>query len=227
MNAGLCAVRRIHDRCAEGTVLVDNGATMYQTAEEADWNYTSKEKWYNPLSLACERGHADVVRTLLSRQNIRLGFKHRKLMINDGGGHGHTPASRAFGNGHVECAELVIGAGGEWNVVSTTPGLEGQTPLFLASQRHPAAVAAMLTLKADPNQATQLGVTPLYMSVLSGATEVAQLLLDAGADPSVKCHDRTPLELARLNGQDGALGANDKPTPALVELLETRGQQGA
>jgi ankyrin repeat protein len=54
-------------------------------------------------------------------------------------------------------------------------------------------------------------VTPLGTCAFSGATEVARVLLEHGADPSIAEDDRTtPLDVARENGHDD-----------LVELLSS------
>jgi uncharacterized protein len=54
---------------------------------------------------------------------------------------------------------------------------------------------------ADPNAATELGLTPLHYATILGRHDLAQALLAAGADASsADKHGRTPLDWARLKG---------------------------
>ena len=90
---------------------------------------------------------------------------------------------------------------------------DGFTPLHIAAFSHNAeATRALLSAGADPNvlaTASFAQVTPLGTAATFGATDVAAILLDAGADTEATAdHGHTPLHAAAANGDR-----------ALVELL--------
>ncbi len=94
---------------------------------------------------------------------------------------------------------------------------DGFTPLHIAVFAHNAdAVRALLAAGADPNElatASFAQVTPLGTAATFGANEIAELLLDNGADTEkTSDHGNTPLHAAAANGNR-----------ALVELLLARG----
>jgi ankyrin repeat protein len=60
---------------------------------------------------------------------------------------------------------------------------------------------------ADPNCATDQGLTPLHMAVMLSRRELAARLLAAGADSMlVDRHGRTPGDWAALKGSDEVIG---------------------
>ena len=94
---------------------------------------------------------------------------------------------------------------------------DGFTPLHIAVFAHNAdAVRALLASGANPNElatASFAQVTPLGTAATFGANEIAELLLDNGADTErTSDHGNTPLHSAAANGNR-----------ALVELLLARG----
>ena len=77
----------------------------------------------------------------------------------------------------------------------------GNTALMLAVRYKPESVRALLKGGADPNLTNTSGETALMMAVQSGAEEIVDLLLDAGANTNV--HDlfgNTPLTRAMEGG---------------------------
>lgn len=63
---------------------------------------------------------------------------------------------------------------------------DGNTPLILASiSRWSEGVATLIRLKAQVNAQNRLGETALLKAVQSRATDVAKLLIDAGANPDI------------------------------------------
>ena len=98
---------------------------------------------------------------------------------------------------------------------------DGFTPLHIAVFAHNApAVRALLLDGADPNElatASFAQVTPLGTAATFGANEIAEILLDHGADTEKTAdHGNTPLHSAAANGNR-----------SLVELLLARGANAA
>ena len=94
---------------------------------------------------------------------------------------------------------------------------DGFTPLHIAAFAHNAAATrALLAAGADPDElatASFAQVTALGTAATFGANEVAELLLDHGADTErTSDHGNTPLHSAAANGNR-----------TLVELLLARG----
>jgi uncharacterized protein len=160
----------------------------------------------------------------------------RELLARDPGaaaardGQGLSALMRASYGGGGETFEAVRAAGAPldpWDRILTgeadglpAPGErspDGFTPLHIAVfARNADALRALLAAGADPNElatASFAQVTPLGTAATFGANELAELLLDHGADPErTSDHGHTPLHAAAANGNR-----------ALVELLLTRG----
>ena len=82
--------------------------------------------------------------------------------------------------GSAEQLAAQIGAGLPVNLTND----KGDTLLILAAyHNHPAAVAALLELGADPDRVNDRGQTALAAAVFRRNAETVQALLRAGADP--------------------------------------------
>lgn len=109
------------------------------------------------------------------------------------------PLQVAVGAGDGEMVDLLVSHGAAINP-QIPAGLFVLTPLSLAVHDDNLAIVKLLiSLGADVNQRDSLGMTPLLWSAIwdYGRDDVAQALLDAGADPGA--HDKnemTPLQLA-------------------------------
>jgi ankyrin repeat protein len=88
---------------------------------------------------------------------------------------------------------------------------DGFTPLHIAAFAHNAdAVRALISAGADVNAlatASFAQVTPLGTAATFGTLEIAELLLDHGADPEkTSDHGNTPLHSAAANGNADLVG---------------------
>jgi ankyrin repeat protein len=166
-------------------------------------------------------GDAEGVRELLARDPAAAAARDEQ---------GLSAVMRAFYRGGGEPLEAIRDADpplDPWDRILTgeSDGLpvpakrspDGFTPLHIAAFAHNAGAArALLLAGADPNAlatASFAQVTPLGTAAAFGANEIAELLLDHGADTE-RTSDRgnTPLHAAAANGNR-----------ALVELLLAHG----
>jgi uncharacterized protein len=99
--------------------------------------------------------------------------------------------------------------------VNASESLQGYTALHFAARDQKAAlVRTLLDAGAEPDPVDVFGDTPLWRSVMNSSGDLAttRLLIDGGADPSVRNRNGiSPLSLARDTGQDD-----------MVRLLEHR-----
>lgn len=137
---------------------------------------------------------------------------------------GLTPLMFAARTGCIECAELLLGAGADIN--RTDP--YGVTPLVVATLNLQNDFAAYLVEKgADINQWDLYGRTPLYVAIdmmdysppkrpggaaepLSGL-QLAERLLDRGANPNSQLKQWRPPFVRLARGQDNTLATGATP----------------
>ena len=84
-----------------------------------------------PLWIACQYGHLDVVRVLLSVDGIDPNRAKKD---------GQTPLSRACQNGHVDVVRLLLALPG----IDVEKGAPGWPPLSLAQHFKHTAIASLL-----------------------------------------------------------------------------------
>lgn len=93
---------------------------------------------------------------------------------------------------------------------------DGATPLLLASiSGFDEGVKVLVTLKAQVDLANRLGETPLLKAVQLRNTNVARMLLDAGANPDTTDNSgNTPRSVATADPRGGPLARMLKDAPA-------------
>ncbi|XP_052567834.1 fibronectin type 3 and ankyrin repeat domains protein 1 isoform X3 [Peromyscus californicus insignis] len=139
------------------------------------------------LMLACYAGHLDVVKYL---RRHGASWDARDLG-------GCTALHWAADGGHCPVIDWMIKDGCEVDVVDTG---SGWTPLMRVSAVTGSQNVASLLIEAgaDVNMRDKDGKTPLMIAVLNNHEQLVQLLLDKGADASVKNEvmfiGRSPLE---------------------------------
>lgn len=122
----------------------------------------------------------------------------------------NTPMHMAAFYGREKVIDLLAKNGGDVNAVNQA----GRTPLYSAVQaNHLQAVQALIKHKANPNaKIGQSRETVLHLACSSGRFQIAEALLEGGADPKVRDADgKTPGDYAKAKG--------DK---ALVKLLKDK-----
>lgn len=113
-----------------------------------------------------------------------------------------TPLHMAAARGSMEIAALLIAAGAEVAAISGQ-GMSKAQPLHLAAQfDHPAMVSVLLDHSAEIDAQTERGETALILAAKSGYADVANVLLEAGADPLLgeASYGDTALYIAAMHG---------------------------
>ncbi|MCU1335726.1 MAG: hypothetical protein JWO19_1307 [Bryobacterales bacterium] len=170
-----------------------------------------------PLDLACVNGSASMIRKLLDAG------------ANPNSAHpdGLTPLMTAARTGNPEAVRVLLDKGA---VVNAKDNIGDQTALmFAVTENHPEAVRVLLDRGADVNARTtrvdtppattgnlqgigraqnrekpvpQGAMTPLLYAARDGRTEIARMLLAAGANLNqTEANGESPLLIAILNGQ--------------------------
>ena len=143
--------------------------------------------WGLPLLWAASGGHVAVAAYLLD-QGAAVNQRIRGAL--------RTALYMACERGHGEVVRLLLARGAD----PTLSDGEGYTPLIIASLTgHVEVVRCLLSDGKSPiNSYTHFGRTALWYAAWGGNAEVARLLLQAGADPTIPDEDGcTPLSLAR------------------------------
>ncbi|XP_065353147.1 ankyrin repeat domain-containing protein 17 isoform X5 [Cloeon dipterum] len=191
-------------------ILLDNGAGI---------NTHSNEFKESALTLACYKGHLEMVRFLLAAgadQEHKTDEMHTALMEASMDGHVEvarllldsgaqvnmptdsfeSPLTLAACGGHVDLALLLIERGANIEEVND----EGYTPLMEAAREgHDEMVALLLGQGANINaQTEETQETALTLACCGGFVEVSEFLIKAGAD--IEAGASTPLMEASQEG---------------------------
>lgn len=191
-------------------ILVGHGASI---------NTHSNEFKESALTLACYKGHLEMVRFLLEAgadQEHKTEEMHTALMEASMDGHVEvarllldsgaqvnmpadsfeSPLTLAACGGHTELAMLLLDRGANIEEVND----EGYTPLMEAAREgHEDMVALLLSQGADINaQTDETQETALTLACCGGFLEVADFLIKAGAD--IEAGANTPLAEAAQEG---------------------------
>jgi len=120
---------------------------------------------------------------------------------------GHGPSTI----GHLEVVELLLSRGGDPTLASS----HGLVPLMgCSSGGHMGVVRRLLghTHTAHINTRNTNGATAMWFACANGHDDVARLLLEAGADPTLpRDNGVTPLSIAGIKGY-----------PECIDLLQVR-----
>ena len=171
------------------------------------------------LMTAARTGYPDTLRALIA---------HGADVNARDATHGQTPLMWAAARGHARAVHVLAEAGGDVNSRTTgevqprgrgyifaIPPVTGFTPLIFAARGgHVDAVGALLDAGADVNDTVSDGQSVLLVAVANANWDVADYLLDRGADPNLAGAGWNALHQAvrtrRMNVGFGAPG----PIPA-------------
>jgi len=122
---------------------------------------------------------------------------------------GATPLHKAIAAHHLDVAEELLNAAAD--IDAKHPGYYGATPLMLAAEHDDIDAGALLLRRgADVDAVDANHDTALNWAAYYGFTQFSKLLLDEGADPSIRGHGNA-LEIAMRRGHQ-----------PLVEMLARR-----
>ncbi|XP_055679921.1 ankyrin repeat and KH domain-containing protein mask isoform X9 [Lutzomyia longipalpis] len=161
-------------------ILLDHGAGI---------NTHSNEFKESALTLACYKGHLDMVRFLLE---AGADQEHKTDEM-------HTALMEASMDGHVEVARLLLDSGAQVNM----PTDSFESPLTLAACGGHVDLAMLLIERgANIEEVNDEGYTPLMEAAREGHEEMVALLLSQGANINAQTEEtqETALTLACCGG---------------------------
>ena len=159
------------------------------------------------------------------REEFKKRLRDDPKVANLKGPGGSTPLMAGVLYGDADTVRLLLDSGADPNIRNEA----GATALMWATD-DPEKTRLLLTKGADAKARSEDGRTPLLIAAgRFGSSAVVKLLLDAGADPSVKAHGlagpTTPLSQAAHSGDETVLrlliksGADVKGAGALPLIL--------
>lgn len=156
---------------------------------QAQVNVPSGSENNIPLTLACWKGHGEVVKLLLEYGS---DIEHRNKA-------GCTPLMLAAREGHLKTTRLLLTHNAQVNVPS---GSNDDTPLTLACWKgHKDVVLLLLQSHSNVDHQTKTGCTPLMEATREGHKEVAEILLNHNADVELPDnYGQSPLFMACWKG---------------------------
>lgn len=181
---------------------------------------SEKDAGFSPLYRACQKGHLEVVKVLISHganieskkgdgssclyissQENRLEVV--KYLLEQGADieatfrAGFTSLYIAAQKGHLEIVRCLIEHGAKMDAAAE----KGATPIYIACQNgHKDVVEYLISKMANIEVQFKDGFTPLFIACQKGHREVVELLINSGANIEVRGGDSTPIYVAAQNG---------------------------
>jgi ankyrin repeat protein len=154
------------------------------------------------INLAARAGWTEIVRKHIERD---------PLAVYQRGWIGDTPLHWPSHNGYADIVNLLLDNGAD--IEGDEINCYGGKPLHWASEHEPHVVQLLIERGANVNsinvrhESEFYGVTPLLMNALmtDDCADATKLLLDAGADTSVKYQGKTVVEIAEEKGNSRIL----------------------
>eukprot|EP01069_Polyplicarium_translucidae_P001548 Polyplicarium_translucidae@DN1709_c0_g1_i1.p1 len=179
-----------------------------------------KDDKFSSFGDACYTGNVEKM-----KEQLKKGGKDTDKTVNATNEDGMSPLHRAAQNGNTEVIKFLIDNNANPRVTSKS----GETPLHVAAfHRNKDAMAALLktAAKEDINsQDKQHGMTPVHVAVYRGSPAIADMLLTAGADPTIPDkYGQNALEMAKFWEEQEKAGLSS-PTAqhaATLSLLQKR-----
>ena len=203
---------------------VEEAKTILQSVSEVDINHTSDTQGRTLLHLACEHGHINMVRWLVSLgADVNMaGHYHIKstplslavlknhtsivsALVSEFGCDPNDGVSlhRACKHGNLRMVKTLLEHGASVN--DNSVDVDGNTLLHLAAKNE---TMQALFKDIDHNIKNKEGRTPLHIACVYGNLNGVKQLIEQGAKVNAKDNcNKTPLSLAILNNHTGIVSA--------------------
>ncbi|GAW18462.1 hypothetical protein ANO14919_079380 [Xylariales sp. No.14919] len=153
-----------------------------------------RSEW-KPIHFAAKGGRANLIKAYIEKGAV----------VDSREDNNATPLIIAAGLGHLEACRVLLNYGADVNAQER----EGDTALMRASAGAKADVVRLLLSEgADPSACTTSGWTPLFVLAMHWVlekdhecvSEIAEALIDAGADPDTPTDECSPLSISVMGG---------------------------
>jgi len=201
----------LHFAAEEGHLPIVKLLLQHPTVDSEKRDFTGQ----TALFKAANKGRHAVVELLLQQPGVDLNAKSKD---------GFTPLLTAVFGNHAEVVRLLLDRPDvDPNLADTS---YQQTPLWMAVTGGEEMVQIFLARKdININGRSRRQETPLYQAIQRNRLPIAQLLLNAGADPNIgNWDDQTPLGWAAADGTEEAIDMLLKQPRTDVNHIQKSGQ---
>jgi uncharacterized protein len=148
---------------------------------------------------ACALGDCSRIESLL-RQDA--------MLVHESSGDGWAPLHLAAAFGGPQATALLLSHGAHVHRFSRNPLHNQPLHACVAISQDCETARLLIEQGADVNMAQAGGYTPLHQAAAAGCADLVRILLDAGADRAMCCHQgKTPAEYARERKHESVLQA--------------------
>jgi ankyrin repeat protein len=161
-----------------------------------DFLKAERERASEPLDLFEAAATGDITA-------LRQALGAAPELVNAHAGDGWTALHLAAAFATPEAVKFLIEHGASVSAVSTNPQANQPLHAALALSRNPEVIACLLAAGADPNGRQAGGFTALFSAAAANRRDLAQILIDNGADPSLSSDfGQTASSYARQRGNE-------------------------
>ena len=120
------------------------------------------------------------------------------MLVHEASADGWAPLHLAAAFGGPQATALLLAHGAHVHRFSRNPMHNQPLHACIALSADCETVRLLIAQGADVNMEQSGGYTPLHQAAAAGLSDVARILLEAGADPARACHQgKTPVDYAR------------------------------
>ncbi|MGB8534901.1 MAG: ankyrin repeat domain-containing protein [Acidobacteriaceae bacterium] len=143
---------------------------------------------------ACALGECGRIESLL-RQDA--------MLVHESSADGWGPLHLAAAFGGPQATALMLTHGAHVHRFSRNPMHNQALHACMALSQDGETVRLLIEQGADVNMAQAGGYTPLHQAAANGRADLVRILLEAGANPDMRCHqDKSPADYARERKHD-------------------------
>ena len=146
---------------------------------------------------ACALGDCGRIESLLRKD---------AMLVHESSGDGWAPLHLAAAFGGSQATALLLSHGAHVHRFSRNPLHNQPLHACVAISQDCETVRLLIEQGADVNMTQAGGYTPLHQAAANGRADLVQILLGAGANRAMLCHQgKTPADYARERQHDGVL----------------------